>query len=59
MNINHGLLPPIEAPGSDVDGKRLKGKERGRAKKRAVAVRALQDVDRWLAEQVAGQAAAE
>ena len=59
MNINHGLLPPIEAPGHDADGKRLKGKERGRAKKRAVAVRALQDIDRWLAGQRTGQAAAE
>jgi methylenetetrahydrofolate--tRNA-(uracil-5-)-methyltransferase len=59
MNINHGLLPPVEAPERDADGKRLKGKEKGRAKKRAVAVRALADIERWLAEQQVGRAAAE
>ena len=59
MNINHGLLPPIEGPEHDADGKRLKGKDKGRAKKRTVAARALADVDRWLAEQQTGQAAAE
>ena len=50
MNINYGLLPDIEAPAA---GRRrasdLKGKDRGRAKKRAMSVRALADIDRWLA----------
>jgi methylenetetrahydrofolate--tRNA-(uracil-5-)-methyltransferase len=50
MNVNYGLLPDIEAPGTDADGKRLKGKERGRAKKRVMSVRALADIDRWLAD---------
>jgi len=42
MNINYGLLPPIEAPAARGRG------ERGRARKRAVGVRALADIDRWL-----------
>ncbi|MBI1650195.1 methylenetetrahydrofolate--tRNA-(uracil(54)-C(5))-methyltransferase (FADH(2)-oxidizing) TrmFO [Hyphomicrobium sulfonivorans] len=50
MNINYGLLPDIEKPSTDADGNRLKGKERGRARKRAVSVRALADIDAWLAE---------
>ncbi len=49
MNINYGLLPDIDAPAQDADGKRLKGKDKGRAKKRAMSVRALADIDRWLA----------
>ncbi len=49
MNVNFGLFPPIEAPTQDEAGKRLKGEARGRAKKRAMAVRALADVDAWLA----------
>jgi methylenetetrahydrofolate--tRNA-(uracil-5-)-methyltransferase len=48
MNINYGLLPEIEPPAHDADGKRLKPKERGRAKKRAMSLRALADIDRWL-----------
>ncbi|MCZ7594970.1 MAG: methylenetetrahydrofolate--tRNA-(uracil(54)-C(5))-methyltransferase (FADH(2)-oxidizing) TrmFO [Hyphomicrobium sp.] len=49
MNINYGLLPEIEPPAQDADGKRLKAKERGRAKKRLMSLRALADIDRWLA----------
>jgi methylenetetrahydrofolate--tRNA-(uracil-5-)-methyltransferase len=49
MNINYGLLPEIEAPAQDAEGRRLKGKDRGRAKKRIMSVRALADIDRWLA----------
>jgi methylenetetrahydrofolate--tRNA-(uracil-5-)-methyltransferase len=59
MNINHGLLPPIEAPAHDADGKRLKGKDKTRAKKRAVAVRALADLEGWLSAARAAPAAAE
>ena len=58
MNINYGLLPEIEAPAQDAEGRRLKGKDRGRAKKRVMSVRALADIDRWLAAS-ATQAAAE
>ncbi|MGH1349870.1 MAG: methylenetetrahydrofolate--tRNA-(uracil(54)-C(5))-methyltransferase (FADH(2)-oxidizing) TrmFO [Methyloligellaceae bacterium] len=47
MNINYGLLPPIELP-KPADGKRLRGKEKGRARKRAMSVRALNDIEQWL-----------
>jgi methylenetetrahydrofolate--tRNA-(uracil-5-)-methyltransferase len=49
MNINHGLFPPVTVPERGGDGRRIKGKEKGRAKKRAMAERALADIDRWLA----------
>ncbi len=49
MNINYGLLPPAEAPKVGPDGKRLKGKDKGFAKKRAASERALRDLDAWLA----------
>ena len=58
MNINYGLLPEIETPAQEAEGRRLKGKDRGRAKKRVMSVRALADIDRWLAAG-ATQAAAE
>ncbi|MFC3069605.1 methylenetetrahydrofolate--tRNA-(uracil(54)-C(5))-methyltransferase (FADH(2)-oxidizing) TrmFO [Phenylobacterium soli] len=48
MNINYGLLPPLEAPKYGPDGKRLPNKERGRAKKRLVGERALADLDAWI-----------
>ncbi len=50
MNINFGLFPPIEAPP-------VRGKERGRARKRALAVRALADLDVWLGTACASAAA--
>jgi methylenetetrahydrofolate--tRNA-(uracil-5-)-methyltransferase len=50
MNINYGLLPPMEAPRRDADGRRLVRGERGRARKRAMSVRALDDLDRWIAD---------
>jgi methylenetetrahydrofolate--tRNA-(uracil-5-)-methyltransferase len=50
MNINFGLFPDIEGPRTGPDGKRLKGVDRGRARKRAMSVRALEDIDRWLAQ---------
>jgi methylenetetrahydrofolate--tRNA-(uracil-5-)-methyltransferase len=49
MNINYGLLPPLEAPKRAEDGRRLGAKERGRAKKRLTGERALRDLDAWLA----------
>jgi methylenetetrahydrofolate--tRNA-(uracil-5-)-methyltransferase len=47
MNINYGLLPPLEEPRFDHEGRKLNLKERGRAKKRAMGVRALADLDAW------------
>ncbi len=49
MNINYGLLPPMDAPRTDEDGRRLPTSERGRAKKRAIGRRALADIAAWLA----------
>jgi methylenetetrahydrofolate--tRNA-(uracil-5-)-methyltransferase len=49
MNINYGLLPPLDPPKHGADGKRLPHKERGRAKKRLVGERALRDLDAWIA----------
>jgi methylenetetrahydrofolate--tRNA-(uracil-5-)-methyltransferase len=49
MNVNYGLFPPIDAPRAD-GGKRLKGKEKTAARKRAMSVRALQDLDGWLGD---------
>jgi methylenetetrahydrofolate--tRNA-(uracil-5-)-methyltransferase len=47
MNINYGLLPPLDPPRHGADGKRLPHKERGRAKKRLMGERALADLDAW------------
>jgi len=49
MNINFGLFPPAEEPQTTADGRRLKGKERGAARKRALSHRAIADVETWLA----------
>ena len=49
MNVNYGLFPDIvvgELKGPD--GKRLKGADKGRARKRLISLRALDDVQRWL-----------
>jgi len=49
MNINYGLLPPLdETPTMSADGKRLKGPERGLAKKKLQSQRALADLANWL-----------
>jgi methylenetetrahydrofolate--tRNA-(uracil-5-)-methyltransferase len=49
MNVNYGLLPPIAPPGRGEGGRPFARGERGRAKKRAMSVRALADLDAWLA----------
>jgi methylenetetrahydrofolate--tRNA-(uracil-5-)-methyltransferase len=51
MNVNFGLFPPIAEPRFDGDGKRLRGPERGFARKRALSARAARDLEAWLAEQ--------
>ena len=51
MNINFGLLPPpdpTKVETVDENGKRIKGKAKGYAKKRAVARRAVTDLSAWL-----------
>ena len=49
MNVNFGLFPPIETPTTGEDGKRLKGKQKTLARRRALCLRALDDFERWLA----------
>ncbi|MCX7359301.1 MAG: methylenetetrahydrofolate--tRNA-(uracil(54)-C(5))-methyltransferase (FADH(2)-oxidizing) TrmFO [Alphaproteobacteria bacterium] len=49
MNVNFGLFPEIAAPTHGADGKKLKGEDRSRAKKLALAERALGDLAAWLA----------
>ncbi len=49
MNINYGLLPPIDAPARPEGGKKLGKLERTRARKRAIAERALADLAEWAA----------
>ena len=57
MNINYGLLPPLEPPKRAEDGRRLGAKERGRAKKRLLGERALADLEQWRARACALEAA--
>lgn len=47
MNINYGLLPPLEAPKADAEGKRINPKDRGRAKKRLMSLRAMDALKAW------------
>ncbi|OZA79670.1 MAG: hypothetical protein B7X77_02650, partial [Caulobacter sp. 39-67-4] len=48
MNINYGLLPPMEAPKTGEDGVKIPLEERGRAKKGLMSLRALSDLEAWL-----------
>ena len=50
MNVNFGLFPPIEEPVLDEAGKRLRGKAKTFARKRALSRRALAAFDAWLTE---------
>ena len=58
MNVNFGLFPPIAEPRVDADGRRLKGPERGGARKRALSARAKADMDAWIANAAPRPAAA-
>ncbi|HRK17703.1 MAG TPA: methylenetetrahydrofolate--tRNA-(uracil(54)-C(5))-methyltransferase (FADH(2)-oxidizing) TrmFO [Hyphomicrobiaceae bacterium] len=49
MNINFGLFPDVPVPTHDAAGKKIKGKDKSFAKKRAMAERALTDLGPWLA----------
>jgi methylenetetrahydrofolate--tRNA-(uracil-5-)-methyltransferase len=49
MNINYGLLPPMDPPKRAEGGKPFARGERGRAKKRLMSVRALDDLAGWSA----------
>ena len=47
MNVNFGLFPEISVPRTDETGRRLKGKEKSAAKKRALCDRALSQLEEW------------
>jgi methylenetetrahydrofolate--tRNA-(uracil-5-)-methyltransferase len=49
MNVNFGLFPPIETELRSPEGKKLRGPEKGIARKRALSARARQDLGSWLA----------
>ncbi len=51
MNVNFGLFPDIEAPRFDAEGRRIKGKEKGAARKRALSARALAELTAWIEQQ--------
>ncbi|MDX8513468.1 methylenetetrahydrofolate--tRNA-(uracil(54)-C(5))-methyltransferase (FADH(2)-oxidizing) TrmFO [Mesorhizobium captivum] len=55
MNVNFGLFPPVEAPRNE--GKRLRGKDKTVAKRRAITARALADCRAWLGLPAQTQAA--
>jgi methylenetetrahydrofolate--tRNA-(uracil-5-)-methyltransferase len=49
MNINFGLFPPLDLQQS-ANGQKLRGKEKGRARKSAISERALKDFSVWIEE---------
>jgi len=50
MNVNFGLFPPIQEQRLESAGKRLRGPEKGAARKRALSARAEADLARWVGE---------
>ena len=50
MNINYGLMPPVEAPKRDADGRWLGAKVRTRGRKLAMGERALADLSAWASD---------
>jgi methylenetetrahydrofolate--tRNA-(uracil-5-)-methyltransferase len=57
MNVNFGLFPPVSFPKTGPDGKRLRGPEKGAARKRALTARAKADLNAWIASTGARAAA--
>ena len=45
MNVNFGLFPPLENEADILKG--IRGKEKGRARKKAISQRALADLESW------------
>ena len=50
MNINYGLMPVVEAPKRDADGRRLGSKIRSQGRKLAMGERALADLAAWASD---------
>jgi len=48
MNVNFGLFPPMTEPLRAEDGKKLRGPEKSVARKKAMSVRAGEDLEAWL-----------
>ena len=48
MNINFGLFPVPTEPLSSVDGKRLRGADKSKARKQQITARAKSDMQDWL-----------
>jgi len=48
MNINFGLFPPLDTAPKGTDGRRLRGKDKAVAKKKALTDRARTDLAAWL-----------
>ena len=55
MNVNFGLFPPVQIPTHDENGKKLKGKQKGVARKQAHSNRALAAFQQWLDAQEAAE----
>jgi methylenetetrahydrofolate--tRNA-(uracil-5-)-methyltransferase len=51
MNVNFGLFPPIDDPAG------VKGKDKGREKKKLMALRALEDINIWAQQTKTAKAA--
>jgi len=59
MNVNFGLFPLLASPPTKKpDGSRLRGNEKTVAKRQAMSVRALSDLDRWISDHLRVPAAA-
>jgi methylenetetrahydrofolate--tRNA-(uracil-5-)-methyltransferase len=52
MNVNFGLFPPLEGAVRAEDGRRLRGPEKAREKKRVLSARADRDLRAWLSRDV-------
>ncbi len=53
MNVNFGLFPPIDGPLLSPEGKKLRGPEKGVARKKSLSARALVDMEAWQQSQQA------
>lgn len=54
MNVNFGLFPPVEHPRGE-DGKRVRGKAKKPARKRAYTDRAKADIEGWFGTKLAAE----
>jgi len=50
MNVNFGLFPPIDFAAKSVDGRKLRGPEKGVARKKALSARAAAALEAWLGD---------